>query len=268
MAFGHFGQTNISRLQPNNTVMDEIYNANPNLSASKVRGICGGMMFSGNSADKKVSLLSGGEKSRVMLGRILAHPANLLFLDEPTHHLDMDSIEALTKAIKNFKGSSIIVSHSEELLRRVADRLIIFAQDKAEFFDGGYDLFLEKIGWDDQDDTQEVKVKAAPKSNKKENKKLRAELIQERGRLTSPLKKEVEKLETFIMQTEELITLHHAQIITASNEGESSKVMELSKLAADEERQVEEKFERLEAAQNELDEITARYEAKLAELEE
>jgi ATP-binding cassette, subfamily F, member 3 len=266
MSFGHFGQTNISRLHPNNTVMDEIYSANPKLSASNVRSICGGMMFSGNSADKKVSLLSGGEKSRVMLGRILAHPANLLFLDEPTHHLDMDSIEALTKAIQNFKGSCIIVSHSEELLRRVADRLIIFARDGAEYFDGGYDLFLEKIGWGQEEDEETEKSKPAPKVNKKENKKLRAALIQERSKLTTPLKKEIDKLEAFIMETEELIQIHHEELIAASNASESSTVMELSKLVAKEESEVEEKFERLEAAQNELDEITASYEKKLQEL--
>ncbi|MDA3946919.1 MAG: ABC-F family ATP-binding cassette domain-containing protein, partial [Helicobacteraceae bacterium] len=155
---GHFGQTNISRLNPKHNVLDEIYAANPKLSASNVRSICGAMMFSGDSAEKKVALLSGGEKSRVMLGQILARPANLLFLDEPTHHLDMDSIEALTVAIRHFKGSSIIVSHSEELLRRVADRLIIFSKDGAEFFDGGYDLFLEKKGWD-EDDVEEIKPK-------------------------------------------------------------------------------------------------------------
>lgn len=268
MSFGHFGQTNIARLHPTNTVMDEIYSANPKLSASNVRSICGGMMFSGNSADKKVSLLSGGEKSRVMLGRILAHPANLLFLDEPTHHLDMDSIEALTKAIQNFKGSCVIVSHSEELLRRVADRLIIFAKDGAEYFDGGYDLFLEKIGWDEDQDEETEKSKPTPKVNKKENKKLRAALIQERSKLTSPLKKEIEKLEAFIMETEELIPLHHEELIAASNAGESSKVMELSKLVSQEEAEVEEKFERLEAAQNELDEITASYEQRLQELTE
>ncbi len=281
MSFGHFGQTNIARLHPNNTVMEEIYSANPKLSASNVRSICGGMMFSGSSADKKVSLLSGGEKSRVMLGRILAHPANLLFLDEPTHHLDMDSIEALTKAIQNFKGSCIIVSHSEELLRRVADRLIIFSGEGAEYFDGGYDLFLEKIGWDDNEnsearegglgqdqDKETEKSKPASKVNKKENKKLRAALIQERGKLTSPLKKEIERLEAFIMQTEELIQTHHEELIAASNANDSSKVMELSKLVSQEESEVEAKFERLEAAQNEFDEITAEYEQKLQELTE
>jgi len=144
--FAHFGQTNIARLHPNSTVLDEIHSANTKLSAQAIRGIAGAMMFSGDSADKKVSLLSGGEKSRVMLGQILARNVNLLFLDEPTNHLDMDSIEALTVAIQNFKGSVIIVTHSEELLRRVCDRLIVFTRSGAEYFDGGYDLFLEKTG--------------------------------------------------------------------------------------------------------------------------
>ena len=165
--FAHFGQTNIAHLSPDNTIMDEIYNANAKLSEANVRSICGAMMFSGKRADKKISLLSGGEKSRVMLGQIIAKDVNLLLLDEPTNHLDMQSIEALTNAIKNFKGSSIIVTHSEELLRRVCDRLIIFAKEGAEYFDGGYDDFLTKIGWDDEE--EEEKVKQAPKSNHKEN---------------------------------------------------------------------------------------------------
>ena len=267
-AVGHFGQTNISRLNPESTIIDEIYSANPLLGAANVRGICGAMMFSGSRADKKVSLLSGGEKSRVMLGQILARPANLLFLDEPTHHLDIDSIEALTVAIKNFKGSSIIVSHSEELLRRVADRLIIFAKEGAEFFDGGYDLFLEKIGWD-EDDVQESKPKkkGSSNANSKENKKARNEIVRARSKHTSPLRKEVEKLEKFIMETEMLLKEHHKELIAASNSSDSSKVMELSKLVAQKESEIEAKFERMETAQSELDEIMEQYEIRLAELE-
>ncbi|RXJ64920.1 ABC transporter ATP-binding protein, partial [Halarcobacter ebronensis] len=123
--FGHFGQTNISHLNPNNTIMDEIYVSNAKLPEATVRGMCGSMMSSGDDVKKKISLLSGGEKSRVMLGQILAKDVNLLFLDEPTNHLDMQSIDSLTKAIKNFEGSCIIVTHSEELLRQVCDRLIV-----------------------------------------------------------------------------------------------------------------------------------------------
>ncbi|MEA3331695.1 MAG: ABC-F family ATP-binding cassette domain-containing protein [Campylobacterota bacterium] len=263
-SFAHFGQTNISHLSPNNTVMDEIYVGNPQLSEASVRSICGGMMFSGESAKKKISLLSGGEKSRVMLGQILTRNVNLLFLDEPTNHLDMDSIEALTIAIRNFKGSVIIVTHSEELLRRVCDRLIIFAKDDAQYFNGGYDDFLEKIGWEDE--VKEEKVKATPKSNNKENKKLRAELIRERNKITSPLKKKVQKLETKIMELEELLESHHKELIEVSNSGDSIKLMELSKLVSKEEADVEELFEKFEEAQIELDEINENYEQKIEEL--
>ena len=264
--YAHFGQTNISHLSPNNTIMDEIYLGNPKLSESTVRSICGGMMFSGENAKKKISLLSGGEKSRVMLGQILARDVNLLFLDEPTNHLDMDSIEALTTAIQNFKGSVIIVTHSEEMLRRVCDRLIIFGKEGAEYFDGGYDLFLEKIGWEDEE--AEEKPKSAPKVNRQENKKLRAALIQERSKLTSPLKKEVESAEKFIIKTEEQLEGYHEELVKASNASDNSKIMELSQLISQLENAIEEKFELLEESQTKLDEILKEYETKLNELGE
>ena len=264
--FGHFGQTNISRLNPGNTIMEEIYEANPKLSASVVRGICGGMMFSGDRAEKKVSLLSGGEKSRVMLGQILARPTNLLFLDEPTHHLDIDSIEALMVAIENFKGSCIIVTHSEEMLRRVADRLIIFSKNGAEYFDGGYDDFLEKIGWGEEDQVE--RVKTAPKNNYKANKKAINELTRERSKATAPLRKAVEKLEKAIMEGESRIKTLHAELVSASNSGDNSKVMELSQSVGKEEKAVEADFERLAEAQEKLDELMASFEKRFAELEE
>ncbi len=243
--FSHFGQTNIAHLNPNSTIMDEIYTVNPKLSEATVRGICGGMMFSGDDAKKKISLLSGGEKSRVMLGQILAKDVNLLFLDEPTNHLDMQSIDALTEAIKKFDGSCIIVTHSEELLRQVCDRLIVFVKDGAQYFDGRYDEFLEKIGWDEEEQSEELK-KSAPKINKKENKKLRTALISERNKLTTPLKKEVEKLENSIMEIEDLVEKEQAELIQASNSGDNSKVIELSQVVIKHEKEVEEKFEKLE----------------------
>ncbi|MDQ7042084.1 MAG: ABC-F family ATP-binding cassette domain-containing protein [Sulfurimonas sp.] len=262
--FAHFGQTNIARLHEKSTVSDEIHSANTKLSTQVIRSICGAMMFSGDSADKKVSLLSGGEKSRVMLGQILAREVNILFLDEPTNHLDMESIEALTEAIQNFEGAVMIVTHSEEMLRRVCDRLIIFAKEGAEYFDGGYDDFLEKIGW--EEDEQEEKVKASPKSNNKESKKLKAELIRERNKLTSPLKKKVEKLEENIMKLEDELSGHHEELIKASNTGDSASLMELSKTVSAQENKVEELFEELEVVQGELDTILLEYEMKIDEI--
>ncbi len=195
--FGHFGQTNISHLNKDNTIMDEIYSINHKLPEAVIRSICGIMMFSGDNAKKKISLLSGGEKSRVMLGKIIAQDVNLLFLDEPTNHLDIDSIDALTTAIKAFEGSCVIVTHSEELLRAVCDRLIVFTNDGADYFNGTYDEFLEKIGWED-DDTSEKKKVVKPKRNKKEIKKLRAAIVTEKSKATSPIKKEIDELKELI----------------------------------------------------------------------
>ena len=263
-SFAHFGQTNIAHLSPNNTVMDEIYVGNSGLGEAQVRSICGGMMFSGENAKKKISLLSGGEKSRVMLGQIIARHVNVLFLDEPTNHLDMDSIEALTKAIQKFKGSVVIVTHSEELLRRVCDRLIIFATDGAQVFDGGYDDFLAKIGWEEED--TEEKVKVTPKSSNKENKKLRAELVRQRGKATSALRKKVDILEAEIMKLEEQLEVHHQELVQSSNARDSAWLMELSKTVSEEEKKVEDLFEELADAQTQLDIMNEAYEQKIEEV--
>jgi len=192
--FGHFGQTNISHLNPKNTIMDEIYSVNHKLPEAVIRSICGLMMFSGDNAKKKISLLSGGEKSRVMLGKIIAQDVNLLFLDEPTNHLDIDSIDALTEAIKRFNGSCIIVTHSEELLKAVCDKLIVFRDDKAEYFNGTYNEFLEQIGWEDDAGAEKPKS-VKPKRNKKEIKKLRAAIVTQKSQATKPIKNEIEKIE-------------------------------------------------------------------------
>ena len=192
-SFGHFGQTNISHLNQKSTIMDEIYSVNHKLPESLIRNICGLMMFTGDNAKKKISLLSGGEKSRVMLGKIIAQDVNLLFLDEPTNHLDIDSIDALTDAIKAFEGSCMIVTHSEKLLRAVCDKLIVFTHDGADFFNGNYDEFLDQIGW--EDDIVEVKKVEKPKRNKKEIKKLRAIIVTEKSQATKPLKVEIETIE-------------------------------------------------------------------------
>ena len=113
---GVFEQTHIQSLVPSRTVEEEILYAHPDVDRQAARSICGAMMFSGDDALKKISVLSGGEKSRVMLGKLLATPVNLLLLDEPTNHLDMDACDALIAAIDNFNGTVIMVTHNEMFL--------------------------------------------------------------------------------------------------------------------------------------------------------
>jgi ATP-binding cassette subfamily F protein 3 len=166
---GYFGQTNIDRLNPTHTIEEEISLANPLLNFTQVRNLCGIMMFGGDRAKKKIAMLSGGEKSRVLLGKILARPCNLLLLDEPTHHLDLESVEALVDAVEGFQGACIIVTHSELILNRLEfDKLIVcHAGGRQEVFFGNYTDFLEKIGWEEEKDkkgssSKPPKVKTPP----------------------------------------------------------------------------------------------------------
>ena len=168
---GHFGQTNIDRLEPKNRVLDEILRSNPNLSLQAAHSICGAMMFDGDLSKKKVSVLSGGERSRVLLGKIISHPTNLLLLDEPSHHLDVESIESLIEELNYYQGALMIVTHSELILKTLAKNLIIFHKGNAEYFHGGYEDFLEKVGWEGEPMAEK---KAKTKINKKEARKLRA----------------------------------------------------------------------------------------------
>ena len=148
--FGYFGQMNIDRLSPNNSVYQEIQSYVPEMEETKVRQVCGSMMFSSRLSSKPIKVLSGGEKSRVMLGKILLKPANLLMLDEPTNHLDLDSCESLLQAIKAFDGAVMMVTHDEYFLREVANKLVIFDDNKVTVFEGSYDDFLSKVGWKDE----------------------------------------------------------------------------------------------------------------------
>ena len=170
-SLGHFGQTNIDRLQPDNKVIDEILRSNPSLSLQAAHSICGAMMFDRDLSKKKVSVLSGGERSRVLLGKIISHPTNLLLLDEPSHHLDVESIESLIEELNDYAGALVIVTHSELILKALAKNLIIFHRDRAEFFHGDYEDFLKKVGWEGE---PVIDKKVKGKVNKKEARKLRA----------------------------------------------------------------------------------------------
>lgn len=183
---GYFGQTNIDRLNLNNTIEEELRTVNISLPRTTILATAGKMLFSGDSAQKRISVLSGGEKSRVSLGKIILTPCNLLVLDEPTNHLDIESCEALCSAIENFKGASIIVSHNEYLLNNIANKLIIFDNDKTFLFEGNYQDFLNKIGWVSEKENKIIKVEK--NKNIKEEKKFN--------------KKEKDKLENLIFQKE------------------------------------------------------------------
>jgi ATP-binding cassette subfamily F protein 3 len=262
-SIGYFGQTNINRLQSGMSIEEEITSVNPGLGLTAVLSICGTMMFSGDDAKKKISVLSGGEKSRVLLGKILAQPCNLLLLDEPTNHLDMESIEALLDSLQEFSGAVVIVTHSEMILNDLVNKLVVFRQGGAQYFPGNYEEFLDKWGWEEEIEKKSKKVGdksgAPPGLSKKELRKFRAEQSAARSKLLAPLKKEMEVLEAKISQCEKEMSETNGAMETASAKQDGKQIAELSWRIHHLQEEIDEAFKRLMEAH-------ARYEAEAKRL--
>ena len=141
---GYFSQYSCESLSAENTIWEEVSNRLPAASVGYLRNLLGAFMFSGDDIDKKIRMLSGGEKSRVMLACILATPVNFLVLDEPTNHLDIDSRETLLNAIKDFDGTVMIVSHDRYFLKSIVNRVFEIDHGEMRIYDGNYDYYLEK----------------------------------------------------------------------------------------------------------------------------
>lgn len=195
---GYFGQTHVERLNPKHSIEEEISLANSSLNFTEIKGIAGLMMFGGALSEKKISVLSGGEKSRVLLGKIVAKPCNLLLLDEPTHHLDIESIEALIGALEDFSGAIVIVTHSELILRRLElNKIILCEESKQSLFLGNYDEFLEKRGWDEE--TKEN----LPKKNQQNPRRDKADFVKKRSAALRPLEAAIQECESKIIALED-----------------------------------------------------------------
>jgi ATP-binding cassette, subfamily F, member 3 len=244
---GYFGQTNIQRLKDTATIEEEISIANPALNLSDVRSICGQVMFSGDAAKKKISVLSGGERSRVLLGKILAKPCNLLLLDEPTHHLDVESIEALIDALEDFEGAVVIVTHSELILKRLSlHKLIVCHVGRQDLFLGHYEDFLEKVGWEEE--TLPPKRKAPVLETHKNH---REELRRKRAKIR-PLESEIRKVEQKIIALETEQSRENELLADASQRTDIDKIQTLSKSCTHREEELQILYETFMKLEEEL----------------
>ncbi|MBI9088811.1 MAG: ATP-binding cassette domain-containing protein [Desulfobacterium sp.] len=267
---GYFEQTNIQSLNPTSTVEEEILFSHKDLDRQQARNICGAVMFDGDNALKRISVLSGGEKSRVMLGKLLAKPLNLLLLDEPTNHLDMESCDSLVAALDNFGGAVVLVTHNEMFLHSLANRLIVFKNDTIFLFEGTYDEFLEKEGWDEEETASEARADKGlngSKVSKKEMRKVRSEIIAQRSREAGPLKKKVQAVEEKIEAHEAALETLNAKIQEAVDRQDGKTIAELSCGIGEHQNRIDALFDDLEIYSDELDEKMKLFEEKLDQLE-
>lgn len=267
---GYFGQANIDRLDPENTVEEEILNAQPEMGRGATRNICGAMMFDGDRALKKIAVLSGGEKSRVLLGKLLVRPANLLLLDEPTNHLDMESVDSLIEAIEAFDGAVIIATHSEMILEAVATKLIVFDGGRVDLFDDTYQDFLERVGWQGEElfINDAGRDRSSTKgTNKKDLRRLKANLIAARSKVLMPLQRSIAALESRITSLEGRMREDNEALLKASKAGEGRTIVALSMAIHDARRDIENAFDDLERLSAEHYERSKEFENLLGELE-
>jgi ATP-binding cassette subfamily F protein 3 len=268
----YFGQMNIDRLDPGKTVLEEVLSAHTEYALGSARAICGAMLFDDEKALKKISVLSGGERSRVMLGKILARPANMVLLDEPDNHLDAESIDALIEAIDAFDGAILIVTHSEMILKAIATRLVVFDAGSVSLFEGGYTDFLERVGWADEQAIAapdlEINHEEAQKiPTRKDLRKLRAQIIGDKSKALTPLKKQITELEREITELESGIDRDNKALIEASKNGEGKMIESLSLSVYNARNRIEGLFEELDVATGEYERKSEIFETQLNDLQ-
>ena len=141
---GYYSQYRVEMLHPERTVLEEAFDTPQRLTEQFVRTLLGCFLFSGDDVFKRVSVLSGGEKSRLALVKLLLDPPNLLLMDEPTTHLDLSSIDALAYALDQFEGTLIFISHDVYFIRSLANHVVHINAGQLTHYPGGYDYYLDK----------------------------------------------------------------------------------------------------------------------------
>lgn len=141
----YYAQHQLEELNPSNTVLAELDTVAAGWTTSEERRLLGAFLFHGDDVEKRVNVLSGGERARLALAKMLVSPDPLLLLDEPTNHLDIDSVDVLEKALVDFPGTIILISHDEHLVRAIANKVVDVRDHNVTVYDGDYDYFLYKL---------------------------------------------------------------------------------------------------------------------------
>ncbi|RPI52354.1 MAG: ABC transporter ATP-binding protein, partial [Deltaproteobacteria bacterium] len=214
VSMGYFAQHHSDMLDLQKTVIQEVYQVVPDESIGFVRGVCGAFLFSGQAVDKAIGVLSGGEKARVSLAKLLVKPGNFMVMDEPTNHLDISSSEALINALSKYNGTLLFVSHNQSFIKRLATKIwdirgseiVEYPGNLAEYFCHIAGTEDESANFSSREYTHEERGKNQASVRKgqdrKKEKRERAEKRQLIYNTLKPLLTEVERVEVRIAEIE------------------------------------------------------------------
>jgi ATP-binding cassette subfamily F protein 3 len=243
---GYFSQARLDVLNPHRTAFEEVTSASQNAPALQVRSLLGLFNFRGDDVFKPVKVLSGGEKSRLILAKLLIHPPNFMLLDEPTTHLDIDGVKALTTAFKKYDGTVCFISHDLFFIKEVADCIVDVHEGKIKIYPGGLDYYLEKkqpaddrpglhkkaVGKEAGQDTTKGKNAGKPKPTPKQDNPLLDDLnVQHKQALQrlSQIKNEIKRLEEEYKELETESYVKSRQLSKSFEKRESDVLKEYGK---------------------------------------
>lgn len=239
VTIGYYDQTQ-SGLDPNKTAIDAIWDCYPDLTQTQLRNAMAAFLFHGDDVFRPISLLSGGERARLLLLKLMLARDNLLLLDEPTNHLDIASREALEQALSGYDGTIFIVSHDRYFINRMADKVLYLSENGCKAYVGDYDEFLEKH--------RQTTVTVQEKVPKENAYRIRKEQESARRRLVSHIR----RLEEQITAVEKSIAVCHAQL-----EAEASDYTRIIEISSE-----------LEKKNQELNQLMSEWEESLIKAEE
>lgn len=235
-------------LDTDKTVMDEIWDQYPRMTQTQLRSALAVFLFKGDDVFKPVRALSGGEKAKVLLLKLMLSKANFLLLDEPTNHLDIASREALESALQGYEGTLFVISHDRYLINKIADRVYYLEPGGAEEYQGNYDAFLEKRR---QEEEPEKGVKPVPKQN---DYKLRKQKESELRKLKTRVRRAEEEIDGLDRETAELA----GRLSDPETASDYEKALELTQRMEELRARQEKLMESWEALCQELEEKEAR----------
>lgn len=262
----YFGQHQAQELSPQLTVLDTMALSGEEMTVTRTRSLLGAFLFRGEDVDKKVSVLSGGEKSRLALAKMIAKPANCMLLDEPTNHLDMSSQDVLQEAMAQYDGTIVVVSHNRYFLEGFVNKVLEVRDGNITLYEGNiaeYQAKQELLREEEKEQAAQVSqsesdtTKNSPDSqeSRKDKKRQEAQLRQERSRLAGPWLKQLaeaeKQVEVFEQQKEDLEALMADPELYSDERGwqKTSKEYEECK------RRLDRWYEKWETAQEKIDEI-------------
>lgn len=232
-----FAQEATEDLNLENEIIDEVSAINEDVTLGQLRSLLGSFLFSEDDVFKKIKVLSGGEKSRVALAKLLLTKSNVIILDEPTNHLDVSSKAKLQKALINFQGTLLIVSHDIDFLNPIINKVLELRDCSANFYMGNLDYyFYKKKEQSENDKMIEEKTLTSSKETRKDQKRIEAEVRKKRHDATKHLKKKIDLIEEEIANLEELISTTEKELLNPEIFNnpllakEKSKLYESSKL--------------------------------------